>query len=133
MCILLSKYLAEREGKYIVGITCVEGNTKIKNVVTNTFISCKMAGLNIPVAKGSWKSIMGEDISLAGDGYFHEDGIGGNQEQYESLLTDKDRKKIFKEKASQAIILSSKLYAKNLSILALGPLTNLANAYLIDN
>ena len=36
-------------------------------------------------------------------------------------------------KANEAIILASNIYKNDLSIIALGPLTNLATAYLLDN
>ena len=87
MCILISKYLADKYNKKIIGITCVEGNTKIKNVITNAIISAKVAGLEVPVFKGicskniigAWRTIIGQSLADKGDDYFHEDGIGGNQ------------------------------------------------------
>lgn len=51
--IILMVHLAKKHNKEIIGITCVDGNTELSNVVTNTLIALEQCGAKIPVYKGS--------------------------------------------------------------------------------
>lgn len=52
LCIIMAALFCKKYDKVLLGVTCVAGNTTLPNVVTNALISCKIAGINVPIFKG---------------------------------------------------------------------------------
>ena len=52
LCIIMAALICKKYDKVLLGITCVAGNTTLPNVVTNALISCKIAGISVPIFKG---------------------------------------------------------------------------------
>jgi len=53
LCIIMAALFCKKYDKVLLGVTCVAGNTTLPNVVTNALISCKIAGINVPIFKGT--------------------------------------------------------------------------------
>lgn len=51
--LVLAIHLAKKLNKEIIGITCVDGNAELKDVVINTLITLKICDVKIKVYKGS--------------------------------------------------------------------------------
>ncbi|XP_007555529.2 inosine-uridine preferring nucleoside hydrolase isoform X2 [Poecilia formosa] len=111
----------------ILGITCVHGNTTVDNVYKNVLRvlkTCKKP--KIPVYKGAAKSILGIKV---GDENFHgKDGLGDAPDDADAP----DAKKIQEENAVSAIIRIVNKNPGEVSLVATGPLTNLALAVRMD-
>ncbi|XP_040895630.1 inosine-uridine preferring nucleoside hydrolase [Toxotes jaculatrix] len=112
----------------ILGITCVFGNTLVDNVCQNVLrvlSICERAG--IPVFRGSARPLLG-DSSFQLEDHFGSDGLG-------NVIEDKDphwEEKIQREHAVNAMIRLASENQKQVSLVALGPLTNLALAVRLD-
>jgi len=65
--------------------------------------------------------------------YFGKDGLGGQQEKYEMLLSPEDWGLIQEESAFEFIAKSAKKYKQELGIICTGPLTNIAISWLLHN
>lgn len=128
--ILLTIHLAKKLGKEIIGITCVDGNAELHNVVLNTLICIKLSDAKIPVYKGAKSNIQGY---TAKDNYFGADGLNNHQAKYEKLLGPEDYALVQKQNAFLFISESAEKYGKDLAIIATGPLTNIAISYLLNN
>lgn len=50
--IILAVSEAKRQGKTILGITCVDGNASLENVAINVLIVLSLCEYNVPVFKG---------------------------------------------------------------------------------
>ncbi|XP_041862824.1 inosine-uridine preferring nucleoside hydrolase [Melanotaenia boesemani] len=111
----------------ILAVTCVFGNTGVENVCQNVFrvlSVCERRG--IPVFRGSSGPLVG--ISSLVSDHFGKDGLG-------DVLEDKDllwEEKIQQEHAVNAMIRLVSEKQKQVSLVALGPLTNLALAVKLD-
>ncbi|EDV22472.1 uncharacterized protein TRIADDRAFT_28476 [Trichoplax adhaerens] len=111
----------------IVGITCTYGNCLVDQVVKNVSYILEWYDRKIPVYKGAQASLMRTYEDLAFHGL---DGLGDieyrcdNKEWIDSLLQS--------EHAAIAMINLSKKYEKEITLVAIGPLTNLALACRID-
>ncbi|XP_008291546.1 inosine-uridine preferring nucleoside hydrolase [Stegastes partitus] len=111
----------------ILGITCVFGNAAVENVCQNVLkvlSVCDREG--IPVFRGSAGPLVG--ASNAVSDHFGTDGLG-------DVLKDKDplwEKKIQREHAVNAMIRLVSENQNQVSLVALGPLTNLALAVRLD-
>ncbi|XP_059196440.1 inosine-uridine preferring nucleoside hydrolase [Centropristis striata] len=111
----------------VVGITCVFGNAAVENVCQNVLrvlSVCEREG--IPVFRGSGGPLVGafEPVS----DHFGTDGLG-------DVIKDKDpewEEKIQREHAVNAMIRLVTENHKQVSLVALGPLTNLALAVRLD-
>ena len=57
LCIIMAALICKKYDKVLLGITCVAGNTTLPNVVTNALISCKIAGISVPIFKGTIRLI----------------------------------------------------------------------------
>jgi hypothetical protein len=66
----MAALICKQYDKVLLGITCVAGNTTLPNVVTNALISCKIAGIHVPIFKGNFifikvlKKIFSEGLSF---------------------------------------------------------------------
>ncbi|XP_045904938.1 inosine-uridine preferring nucleoside hydrolase [Micropterus dolomieu] len=111
----------------VVGVTCVFGNAAVENVCQNVLrvlSVCEREG--IPVFRGSGGPLVGASNLLSD--HFGGDGLGG-------VIEDKDphwEEKIQSEHAVNAMIRLVTENQKQVSLVALGPLTNLALAVRLD-
>ncbi|KAG8228830.1 hypothetical protein J437_LFUL008326 [Ladona fulva] len=121
--LLMTSKLAKRErGINVIAITCVSGNTGIDNAVANTLKVLKTAGrLDIPVYKGANRPLLRNSTS---DNFFGQDGFGDFY--YEDA--PKPKKYLQKEHAVLAMIRLVSQYPGEVTLLATGPLTNVALA-----
>ncbi|XP_070817345.1 inosine-uridine preferring nucleoside hydrolase [Chaetodon trifascialis] len=111
----------------VVGVTCVFGNTTIDNVCQNVLkvlSICECEG--IPVFRGSGGPLLGASSQVRD--HFGTDGLG-------DVIEDKDpqwEEKVQREHAVNAMIRLVTEKPKQVSLVALGPLTNLALAVRLD-
>ncbi|CAG2165526.1 unnamed protein product [Oppiella nova] len=100
----------------ILGITCVYGNVCVDKVVRNNVIK---------VFKGCENPL--KDKVGFEDGFMGVDGLGNSVHTMPDIEVKFDG-----EHAIQALIRLAKLYPKQISLLTLGPLTNIAMAHQLD-
>lgn len=111
----------------ILGITCVFGNTGVENVCQNVLrvlSVCEQGG--IAVFRGSGGPLVG--VRSPFSDHFGTDGLG-------DVIEDKDlqwEKKVQREHAVNAMIRLVSENQNQVSLVALGPLTNLALAVRLD-
>ncbi|KAE8597725.1 hypothetical protein XENTR_v10016578 [Xenopus tropicalis] len=112
---------------HILGITCVEGNTSLNNVCKNVLRVLKLCNrLDIPVFRGAGKPILGEAIHASD---FHgSDGLGDVPDPNAPGLD-----LIQKEYAVDALKRIVSKHPEQISLIATGPLTNLALAVRTDS
>ncbi|CAM8949255.1 unnamed protein product [Rhodiola kirilowii] len=123
MAILMAFQYLEIE---ILGLTTVFGNVNTKDATNNALLLCDMAGQpDIPVAEGSPEPLKGGQPRIA-DFVHGSDGLGN------LYLPPPKRNKIEKNASEFMVEMASK-YPGEVSILALGPLTNLALAIKRDS
>ncbi|XP_031440064.1 inosine-uridine preferring nucleoside hydrolase isoform X2 [Clupea harengus] len=110
----------------VLGITCVHGNTIVENVCKNVLRVLKVCGrLEIPVFKGTSKPILGVSIDA---GHFHgQDGLGDSPDPSAPGMDQ-----LQKEGAVEAMVRIVNEHPGEVSLVATGPLTNLALAIRID-
>ncbi|KAM5157612.1 pyrimidine-specific ribonucleoside hydrolase RihA-like [Mantella aurantiaca] len=110
----------------ILGITCVGGNTELENVCKNVLRVLKMCNrLDIPVYRGAGTAILGQNINAS---YFHgKDGLGDVPDS-----NAPDLQLLQKEHAVDAMKRITSQYPGQISLVATGPLTNLALAVRMD-
>ncbi|KAF7994598.1 hypothetical protein HCN44_004070 [Aphidius gifuensis] len=109
----------------IVGITCTYGNAYLKDVEKNVLKTLTIANVtNIPVYSGAEKPLK-NNFTL--ENYFGADGFGDFVFD-KNITINIDRSK----NATTALIDLAKIHSKKLTILALGPLTNIAEAIKLD-
>ncbi|XP_027351544.1 uridine nucleosidase 1 isoform X2 [Abrus precatorius] len=123
MAILMAFQSPEVE---VLGLTSVFGNTTTEVATRNALLLCEIAGReNIPVAQGSSEPLKGGKPRVA-DFVHGEDGLGN------TFLPPPKSKKIEKC-ASEFLVEKVSEYPGEVSVLALGPLTNLALAIKRDS
>ncbi|XP_066998055.2 nucleoside hydrolase [Anabrus simplex] len=119
---------AELNGKAkIEGVTCVHGNTHLDNVCINTLKVLKTINrLDVPVYKGAESAIL-ETVVRAGD-------IHGNDGFGDFYYPDPPRADILLQQEHAANYLVKKVSQNpgQLTLLTLGPLTNVALAIRLD-
>ncbi|XP_072267906.1 pyrimidine-specific ribonucleoside hydrolase RihA-like [Pyxicephalus adspersus] len=110
----------------ILGITCVGGNTALENVCQNVLRVLKLCDrLDIPVYKGAGTAILGQNINAS---YFHgKDGLGDVPDSNAPRL-----QLLQKEHAVDALKRFTSQYPGQITLVATGPLTNLALAVRMD-
>nr|XP_033785601.1 pyrimidine-specific ribonucleoside hydrolase RihA-like isoform X2 [Geotrypetes seraphini]XP_033785602.1 pyrimidine-specific ribonucleoside hydrolase RihA-like isoform X2 [Geotrypetes seraphini]XP_033785603.1 pyrimidine-specific ribonucleoside hydrolase RihA-like isoform X2 [Geotrypetes seraphini]XP_033785605.1 pyrimidine-specific ribonucleoside hydrolase RihA-like isoform X2 [Geotrypetes seraphini]XP_033785606.1 pyrimidine-specific ribonucleoside hydrolase RihA-like isoform X2 [Geotrypetes s len=110
----------------VLGITCVEGNTSLDNVCKNVLRVLKVCKrLDIPVYRGLQSSVLGEHLHASQ--YHGEDGLGN--------VPDPDAPGLDllkNEHAVHAMIKLATKYNNQISLVAIGPLSNLAMAVRMD-
>ncbi|KAM3288264.1 uridine nucleosidase 1 [Capsicum chacoense] len=123
MAILMAFQTPEVE---IVGLTTIFGNATTKNATRNALILCETAGYpDTPVAEGSLESLKRGEPHVA-DFVHGSDGLGN------LCLPFPNTKKIEKS-ASEFLVDKVSEYPGEVTVLALGPLTNLALAVKRDS
>ncbi|XP_042178758.1 inosine-uridine preferring nucleoside hydrolase isoform X3 [Oncorhynchus tshawytscha] len=111
----------------ILGITCCFGNTDVDNVCQNVLLVLSVCEhTQIPVFQGAAGPLVG--ATKAFSDHFGTDGLG-------DVLEDRDpqwKEKLQREHAVNAMIRLVATNPKQVSLVALGPLTNLALAIRLD-
>jgi purine nucleosidase len=109
----------------LLGITTVHGNVDVNQVVTNVGTILDQMGTDVPIYKGCARPLVSEPMTSA---HIHgEDGLGGIR-----ATLPPTRHHPESEHAALALIRLAREHAGNLTLLALGPLTNLALAIRLD-
>lgn len=110
----------------ILGLTTVFGNVSTADATRNALLLCEIAGCpSVPVAEGSSEPLKGGEPRVA-DFVHGSDGVGN------IFLPPPTSKKIEKS-ASEFLVDKVSEYPGEVTILALGPLTNLALAVKRDS
>ncbi|XP_057373441.1 nucleoside hydrolase-like [Daphnia carinata] len=111
----------------LVAITTTHGNTTLNNVVRNVARTLTTANLNqIPIYRGAHTSLV-EPVVM--DDPFHgSDGFGDSNHDEEP-----DLRNVQKEHAVNALVRLVKENPNEMTVVALGPLTNLALAMRLDD
>ncbi|KAF3441686.1 hypothetical protein FNV43_RR15601 [Rhamnella rubrinervis] len=123
MAILMAFQTPELE---ILGLTTIFGNVSTEDATRNAMLLCDIAGHpDVPVAEGSPEPLKG-GIPRVADFAHGSDGLGN------LFLSPPNRKKIEKN-ASEFLVDKVSEYPGEVSILALGPLTNIALAIKRDS
>ncbi|KAK3087236.1 hypothetical protein FSP39_003441 [Pinctada imbricata] len=110
----------------VVGVTTVSGNTDAKQAAINVLRLLQLTDRQeVPVFCGSTTSLLGNEITSSG--YHGWDGLGDvpNREPIDEQL-------IKEESVTDALIRLSKEYEGKLTVIAIGPLTNIAKAIFKD-
>lgn len=109
----------------VIGITTVNGNVSVDQVTQNVGIILDQYSVKIPIYKGCQRPLLAEQMHS--DEIHGADGLGGASQYYPST-TQKPQT----EHAALALIHLAEEYANNLTLLTLGPLTNIAMAVRLD-
>ncbi|XP_050403119.1 nucleoside hydrolase [Patella vulgata] len=111
----------------IIGITCVRGNVELDKVCVNILRILKVCGrLDIPVYRGADQFLMGGTTDAAG---FHgNDGLGDVD-----WSDEVDMELIQPEHAVNALTRMARKHSGDVSLITLGPLTNIALAIRMDS
>lgn len=111
----------------VLGVTCVFGNSDINNVCQNVLRVLSVCEREqIPVYRGCGGPLVGNNKSFSD--HFGTDGLG-------DVIKDKDphwEEKLHREHAANAMIRLVSEHQNQVSLVALGPLTNLAMAIRLD-
>lgn len=115
----------DHPGTNILAITTVNGNVEVDKVTKNVGIISGLFNSPVPIYRGCDRPLLAN--RLHSDGVHGVDGLGGA-----SGLYNRFGKAVEDEHAALALIRLSKKYSDALTILALGPLTNIALAARLD-
>ncbi|XP_017876031.1 probable uridine nucleosidase 2 [Ceratina calcarata] len=116
---------SEATGHEVIAITCSYGNTDVENVVNNVLKILTVANRSdIPVYKGAERSFMNEYRS---NNYFGSDGLG-DFEFTQEIIAKVDESK----HAAEALIEFAKRYPGEITLVSLGPSTNIATAIALE-
>ena len=103
----------------LVGITTVAGNVTADMATRNAKLFCQHYGLNVPICKGATRPLMEEPCEPITDVH-GDDGLGGFYHEYFDSTTERN--------AVDFIISMAKAHPQELTLVAIGPLTNVALA-----
>ncbi|XP_077507581.1 uncharacterized protein LOC144118538 isoform X2 [Amblyomma americanum] len=113
----------------ILAITCVSGNVELPYVYSNVLRLLHLCGrLEVPVYQGCQRPLVAAPMNAA---IIHgQDGLGGVADRFP--LPDDKAFERRSEHASQALVTLARKHAGAVTLVALGPLTNLAVAARLD-
>ncbi|ODM90698.1 Inosine-uridine preferring nucleoside hydrolase [Orchesella cincta] len=115
----------------IIGITCVLGNTGVDNVCRNVFTVLDSTGVsNIPVFRGADTPLV-QPFIRGESPFFGVDGFGGVH-SLPNIPVVKQERTLEKESAPLALVRLAREFQGELTVVALGPCTNLGIAINID-
>ncbi|XP_060069868.1 nucleoside hydrolase-like [Ylistrum balloti] len=110
----------------VIGITCVRGNSGVEQVARNVLKILRAANrLNVPVFSGGPFSILGEKAIK--NSYQGDDGLGDCPS-----IQEPDVSVLQTETATDAMIRLTKELPGEITLMCIGPLTNLATALKVD-
>lgn len=119
-------FLILKSTNNILAITCSYGNTYVENVVINVLKILTIANRSdIPVYKGAQKALINE--YKHDDSFFGSDGLG-DFNFTENIIAKVDESK----HAAVALIDIVKQYPNQITLLSIGPLTNIATAIALE-
>ncbi|XP_071565882.1 nucleoside hydrolase-like isoform X1 [Temnothorax nylanderi] len=110
---------------HVKAITCVNGNTKVDNVVRNVFRTLNVCNCtDIPVYRGAYSPLLDTPNAkeTALEQYHGTDGFG------DAFADDPDTSKLQQEHAACALHRITSEDPGNISVVCIGPLTNVAMA-----
>ncbi|GKU98348.1 hypothetical protein SLEP1_g11363 [Rubroshorea leprosula] len=123
MAILMAFQTPEVE---IIGLTTIFGNVTTEDATRNALLLCEITGCpDVPVAEGSPEPLKGGRPRVA-DFVHGSDGLG-------NIFLPTPKAKKYEKSASEFLVEKVSEYPGEVSILALGPLTNLALAIKRDS
>ncbi|XP_059049267.1 nucleoside hydrolase-like isoform X2 [Achroia grisella] len=112
-------------GPKLIALTTVNGNTNEENVYKNNQKILKVANRqDVPIYRGSQNSLV---VTPDGGNYFGFDGLGDAGDVYADLVPCKE------ESAAVALIELSKKHKDELTVITIGPVTNVAVAIKLDS
>ena len=112
-------------GFNILGITTVFGNAYLEQATKNALIIVELSKTNIPVYKGAGKPLR-KPLDAPPDFIHGKDGLGNTDEPGPKIMHQP-------KPAAQFIVDMAKAYPGQITILAVGRLTNLAEAIKLDS
>lgn len=110
----------------IVGITITSGHIDIGQRTKNALRVVELSGKNIPVFQGAAKPLYVSTLNAGPDIIHGDDGLGNTNQP-------EPKGKVQQKSAAQFIVDVTKANPGQISILALGRLTNLADAIRLDS
>ncbi|XP_054166994.1 inosine-uridine preferring nucleoside hydrolase-like [Oppia nitens] len=126
LAIMLAAFCQKQNKLDIKAITCTHGNTSCTNVTKNVALTLRAMDLkNIKIYKGCESPTIGPFIN---DEYYGKDGLGDSTKDMPPIDVHVEA-----EHAVNALIRLAKENHKQITLIALGPLTNIGLAYLMDN
>ncbi|XP_024943707.1 probable uridine nucleosidase 2 isoform X2 [Cephus cinctus] len=125
LLLALASEKIDNNGLEVLAVTCTYGNTVLENVITNVRKTLTVANRSdISIYAGAAKPLIQK---YTPDKYFGEDGLGDFD--FEDEITAQLNKS---EQAALIMVSLVQQYPGEVTILALGPLTNLALAMSLD-
>ena len=115
---------AKRGDCRVAGIGTVHGNLPPEPGADNALRITELLGLDIPVAVGEAKPLVGPEMQ-SGQIVHGEDGLGGNAGPAPDQAATQ-------ESAAEQLVRLARQHPGEITVLALGPLTNLAKALEIE-
>ncbi|OIW21028.1 hypothetical protein TanjilG_27658 [Lupinus angustifolius] len=109
----------------ILGLTTIFGNAATEDATRNALVLCEIAGQHIPVAEGSHEPLKGGKPRIA-DFVHGKDGLG-------NLFLPSPKANKIEKSACEFLVEKVSEYPGEVSVLALGPLTNIALAIKSDS
>ncbi|MEP2782562.1 MAG: nucleoside hydrolase [Pseudoruegeria sp.] len=107
----------------VIGLTTVFGNSTVENTTRNAMRICDLAEFEIPVVMGAGMPIVGDFVVSAIHG---NDGLEGGKSIPQAVRSVDPRS------AVSFLIEMARVHAGNLSLIVLGPMTNIALALRIE-
>ncbi|XP_034249563.1 uncharacterized protein C1683.06c-like isoform X2 [Thrips palmi] len=108
----------------VLAVTCAQGNTGLRNVTRNVLATLRTAGrADVPVFGGAAQSLL---VTPPTDHHFGEDGLG------DFLPANDSYSSVQVEHAAVALVRLARRYPGRISLVCLGPMTNVALASRLD-
>lgn len=134
MALMMLLQAHERNEINLTGVSCVKGNTSLRNATMNNLRLLKLFGQleTVPLHMGCSKELITlDEPAVLAENVHGADGLGGKPE-FDPPASAELMSYVREEHAAMAIIGASKRHGKQLKLVATGPLTNLALAVTLD-